>query len=1385
MALQLTAAGTPVSVAIESISYEKKVDDPATCTFDVPDTVGYALTQNQVVQVTDTVTSTTLYTGFIDSVADVAYPGNLGIKTRSVTCKDNRWRVEKRIWTGQEFPGWTAGDIAAKMHQAVLASEGIVAAYALRHDVDNATFGQGTLAGTVASGNTLTLASAGSDFTKTEAVTADFATGTLTNVVAANNALQLTSYKAIKYSGTAGANLDNNNLYALRKIWAGSYTLVSGDKILYDLWIDSRSPEIKIGLDFQFSDGTWMHDAGIYTDFQDQEVIPLAPATDLSGWADDQWYSRTCIVPPAQAGKVIVAIYLDIEGEKGGNYVGYFKNIRITNASNVVQRTIFATNATAMSANVRASSNGYFNLSASVVTVYADTGTRISPSRSITGVGIVKGSVISWTELDAAQPTTGASTQYPPQVLIEASYDDGATYQTCINHAPLPGLIIGMNTNARNIILRQTLAVGGPNPEMAPILDTCSFTVSSAAAATKTDFVDIRGTQALLNSGTLSNATSYSDGIKTTGQYRNWDNLDISSQTLWGLSGAGNPQQGAQTGYFFLRTDGGLDCRSQFNFAGQWANFIAEIDIHIVSSGSGNEYELVYRTTGWNNNNNTYAYVAGLTASTVTLRRAANGGTPAFTTISNISLSLTVGNWYRLKVVANGSSHQVYVNDVLFINVTDATYTAAGYLGVRFWNGSGVRDSGHYDNFGVVGYEADLISVSSWTTPALALSGIVGDSRLNWNASILSSSGLVVESTLDNGITWATCTNGAQVPFLVNGFNAAGKSLKIRYSMTNQSVNLPIAILGHSVFVTGQYSASGTRISPALDISPAGTIGSSSMTWTASQPTGTGVAIAGSTDNITYTPIASSGSPIPGLVAQGNMMADDFDSNSAANYTATFWAGGTVPVFTIDTANSRMQVTSGTNGILIWTTFGTAQDVYTELISDQCDNAGLIFRYIDINNLYYVTYRDGSASTNPNTVAIRKRVASTDTQLVAPVALPGSFTRGTYHTLKVTMIGSVLTCYFDGIQAAQVSDTSLAAAGYVGIRQNSAVTSDWYSLRAQQLGASATGKNVYNKTTLTSTNPAVKPVVSELVMSVRGPDLMTGALLPSTQYAYKKISDNIKDAASKSKYSWRVDENLKLIVRDRAYTPAPWPLYSFDPALKGPISMPKLTRQSPLYCNRQYVTGAIDLQTFPEGKVGDGTTQSWGLSYPIDSISSITLDGNPQTFGVQGVDTGKAFYYQPGQNALSTDSTLFPEQDAQIAVIYVGQVPYTSMRENTAQQAALALIDSTTGIVEASEDCGGLPAAAADAIAQARIDERAILSMDWEYTTERGGLAPGQLQTIFVPEYGIVDTDVLITDIKTNLWADSNGTLNYLHDVTTTSGPNLGSWERIFALAAA
>jgi hypothetical protein len=1401
MTLSLTVGTTTVAPKLESVSYEERVDDRETCALSVVDAVGYDFQQDQPVTLRDTVTGEILYEGFVDKIDDQLYSSTM-TNLRRITCKDGRWRAEKRYWTGQEFVNWTAGDVLCKMHQDVLAAEGVVAAYAMRHDDDTASWGQGALTGTTATNNTLTLANAGTDYTRTDSLTADFTTGTLTNVAGANNALQLASFLAIKYSGSAGANLDGNNLYAYRQIAKLNYTLQAGDLIVFDIWIDSRSPEIKAGIDLTFSDNTWMHmyedPAG--PDFRDQFIINADPKTDLKGWADDQWYSRTIPVITAHVGRTVVAAYLLLEGDQGGDYNAYFKNFKIINSTGTIVRTsIFSGADTTMKANVPGGSNGYFNLAAKVVTAYAHDGTRIAPARDISSVGIVKGSIISWpASSTAAQPEGDNQGTDTDQIQVFASVDGGATWGKCTNHAAIPGLLPGMSTAGKSILIKQALLLGGPDPSMTPMLDICSFTIYSAAAATKTDFFDFDNDQTSLGTGTLTNCTSYSDGLKTTGIYRNWNTPDISSQTLFGTL---NPAQEENRKAFHIRVDSGGGVKSRFDFAGSWQNFILEIDIQLMDSTTSN-YGVLYRTTFWDNNADTGGYLAYIDPTHVGLGRGTNSATDTFTGIASVALTLTVGAWYRMKIVVNGSSHKVFLNDVQYISVTDATFGATGNVGVRATNASGVRHSSFFDNFGIVGYEADNISVSNRITPALALSGIIADSRINWRADEPDTSDLLVESTLDNGVNWTACTNGGQIPSLASGYDATGKSLKIRTTMTNQAVNVPIALQGLSIFVLGQYSASGTRIAPPLDVFPAGTVGSSSISWDATTPAGTSVAVATSVDRLTSLQPATNGGPIANSGQAADLWLDDFVSDTSASYTSgTF--GASPATWTLNAAQSRITGTGGDNATYLANSPSSA-DMTVAVIIDEADNAGLTCRYKDGNNQYLVLIYDDQATTFGlhSTLFLYAIASGVFTALTQQTI---SFPRDTPHRVALSAIGSQIILTFDGTQLYQGTDSSVSGIGKGGLVSGS--LSRFYSLRVQPQGATAlagsyvlrafgstltpetslTGTNVYSQVTLTSTDPTVKPSVSSLVTSVRGPDIQTGALLPSTQYAYKGIATNYDDASSQSNMSWRIRQGRRLVMKDRTYEPAPWVLHSSDPLFRGASAPPTLTKASTSYRNRQYVTGAIKLVTIdnpPEEKVGDGTAQSWVLKYPVDSMIAIVLDGEVQTFGVQGTDTGKAFYYQAGESTFSQDSSLVPPTSAErLQIYYVAREPYTAMAENTVQQATLALIDTTSGIIEAVEDGKGMSDTAADALAQARLDQYGILgSFEWSYSTERRGLHAGQFQSLFVDEHGLLDANVLISGISVTPKETPNGIM-YLSKVDVTSGPNLGVWQRLFSRA--
>jgi hypothetical protein len=484
-------------------------------------------------------------------------------------------------------------------------------------------------------------------------------------------------------------------------------------------------------------------------------------------------------------------------------------------------------------------------------------------------------------------------------------------------------------------------------------------------------------------------------------------------------------------------------------------------------------------------------------------------------------------------------------------------------------------------------------------------------------------------------------------------------------------------------------------------------------------------------------------------------------------------------LWTWDTANSRLVASANENALALSNSVNAA-NVTVQVVINQSYLGGLVARYTDISNYYSLIVCDDQGQF-PSTMRLSKMVSSASTLLASQ---PITFTRGTYHILKFTIIGTTLLGYFDGKQIIYVIDSALPGSGLTGLYHGGGAsgTTNWYDFGTRALGGDATGKNVYTKVRMTSTDPLVTPRLTDLVASVRSPDIATGQVIPQTQYSYKNtIAASLDDAAKQSDLSWRFDELYKLKMLERLGQIAPFVIATANQNIDGP-SAPKVTRGSPSYRNRQYITGAVDLQAVTESKVGDGITTSWPLKYPVDALGMVVVNGQPQSFGIQGTDTGRMFYYQEGQNTLSLDSSATPPAGA-FDVTYIGRVPYRAMAEDTAQQAILAALDGSTGIVEATEDVPGLSAAAADARAQAGIDQNARLAVDWSFTTRQSGLDPGQLLPVVVPEYGLNDFQFLITGISTTVKQDKDGNLLYWHTVSTTTGPSTGNWARRLQVA--
>src|SRR5260221_3508636 len=547
----LTVSINSVAVNILENSFQETdaISTVSTLAFKVRDDSGANhYTKGQPVSITDSANGLQC-TGFVSAaIEDRVSPNTLIITDIGV--RDNHYLAEKRTYDGPEAQNIYAGVMFCQLLNT-LASEGITAKYAFRRDTTAADFNAGTLTGVVGASNVddgdLELVPAGTNVTQTDSTTANFAAGTLSSVDARNNQLNLHAYNVIKMTGTCA--ISGNNAFLYWKIWSGSQAIASGQTFQYDVWISSSSAAQQAAVDFVCSDGTTLRDfngQGIV----DQYGMKAHPGGDLSGFATDQWYSRSIDVT-ALAGKTISFVQLSFESDNVGSYQAYFRNIRFVDVGGVTVLATFYDSTTNpynpqnanLNANVQVSNNGYSNVQVQQVTAYDQKGSRISPAISIDAAKVVNSSQVSWssvvpTGIAPASQVSGANAPPVPtgtSITILTSIDNQVTFQQASFNAPIPDLQPGFNIAGRNLYTQIALAITGPTPEVSPAVSTLTALITTAYIAGTVNSLTSYDTTANFNTGTNTNTQNWAyitddfstnipnGSVTLTGMFYNFD----------------------------------------------------------------------------------------------------------------------------------------------------------------------------------------------------------------------------------------------------------------------------------------------------------------------------------------------------------------------------------------------------------------------------------------------------------------------------------------------------------------------------------------------------------------------------------------------------------------------------------------------------------------------------------------------------------------------------------------------------------------------------------------------------------------------------------------------------------------------------------------------
>ena len=262
---------------------------------------------------------------------------------------------------------------------------------------------------------------------------------------------------------------------------------------------------------------------------------------------------------------------------------------------------------------------------------------------------------------------------------------------------------------------------------------------------------------------------------------------------------------------------------------------------------------------------------------------------------------------------------------------------------------------------------------------------------------------------------------------------------------------------------------------------------------------------------------------------------------------------------------------------------------------------------------------------------------------------------------------------------------------------------------------------------------------------------------------------------------WKMFGNGLSFQKHQA-TPAPWVLVNTDVLVQG-VSVENVSDQ---YRNSQWGTGGIDIISQPLSFVGDGTRQTFDVGYPIDSLSSLLLNGTTQTIGIKNVDTGKNWYYAQGQTTIIQDASSTPLDRTQIlSGSYNAQVDITVNVPRQSEISRMGLRDGTTGIIDEGEDMSGLPKQAIILKEKGLLDQQAQDNSILRFQTRHVGLAVGMLLCAFVGSFNLFAGGFLITDVKL-LWrteavGDGTITVRPWFSVVGVSGPIVVSWQRFMA----
>lgn len=313
-------------------------------------------------------------------------------------------------------------------------------------------------------------------------------------------------------------------------------------------------------------------------------------------------------------------------------------------------------------------------------------------------------------------------------------------------------------------------------------------------------------------------------------------------------------------------------------------------------------------------------------------------------------------------------------------------------------------------------------------------------------------------------------------------------------------------------------------------------------------------------------------------------------------------------------------------------------------------------------------------------------------------------------------------------------------------------------------------------------NTAFETIVSEMVAAWLGGEGITvvnvaaGPTIVRAPFSWRPVADAFDELAEMVGYSWWIDEDKDLHFVPRGTDTAS---LSFSSTSRDFIKM-NFAESLEEYVNQVVQIGGLSLtDTLTETLIGDGTRKVFNVAFTVGKKPISIVAGGitilADEIGINGLDTGKKWYWQKGNAEFEQDETETILTDAQTLVIqYVGQFPVITQAEDTVEIVARAAASPGTSgryeklLVDASLD--DIDIATEKALGYLR--KYGEIPETIKFSTRNQTLRPGQLMSIVLPELDI-DGDYLVDTISYRDFGDDT----FVYSVTVLSGESFGGWQ--------